>query len=170
VSTPTLQTTLTVVNITDDLVTALFGLCETYVPGLPNRYRGLRPIASADETGQAILVPCVMIQPVRQEPSMRTTGKMTKWYVFDFYFVVGQDTVDATVTDAASAAEIFVKLFSNNALGDGSNQFMTYPGQWVQSEMSKVEYSVPLVLGRPNGPKYFALGQFQLKVETFAVA
>jgi hypothetical protein len=106
---------------------------------------------------------------------MITTGKYQRWYAFDLYFVIGNDSVDQTVQDAESAAEILAKLFSNNALSDLTGgaptfKFKTYPSYWVNSEMGPISYSVPMLLGRPQGPKYFALGQFEHKVQTFAVA
>jgi hypothetical protein len=147
------------------------------VPGLPNRYRGLRPIASADETGQAMLVPCLMIQPVRLEPSDdRTTGKMTSAGTSSTSTSSsgndsgGRDRPPTPPRPPRSSS----KLFSNNALSDLTGgaptfKFKTYPGllgaraRWAR----RWSYSgARCVLGRRNGPKYFALGQVRaLKVQ-----
>jgi hypothetical protein len=68
---PSLQTTLTVVNYTDQITEAYRGLMQTYVPGLPNFYKGLRPIASEE-----VLVPCLMVQPVSLEPADDHDGQV----------------------------------------------------------------------------------------------
>lgn len=154
------------VNVTDGLTDTLLTLCKTYIPGLPNRYKGLQPIES-----QGVSIPCVMLQPVSTAPAMNTTAKFQKFYLFDFWFAVGDGTVAATVVRATDAGEIFMKLFSNNALNDRTtatptNKFKTNGSLWVDSEMTRVEYSVPFIMEKPNYPKYVALGNFQLKLQT----
>ena len=79
--------------------------------------------------------------------------------------------MDDAVVQATDVAEIFMKLFSNNALNDrgtigATNKFKTNGSEWVDSEMSRVECSVPFLLGKPNAPKYVALGNFQLRLQT----
>ena len=153
-------------NVIDGLTELLLGLCKTYVPGLPNRYKGLRPITAED-----VNVPCVMLQFDNVAPSMITTAKYQKLYLFDFWYAVGGSTVDDAIVQATDVAEIFMKLFSNNALNDrgtagATNKFKTNGSEWVDSEMSRVECAVPILLGKPNAPKYVSLGNFQLRLQT----
>ncbi len=151
-------------NTTDYLTEILLGLCKTYVPGLSTLYKGLRPISAND-----VNVPCVMIQPVGVDARMITTAKFQRLYTFDFWYVVGDSTVENTVIKAGDVAEIFMKLFSNNALNDleaaATNKFKTNGTEWVDSEMTRIECSVPFELGRPTAPRFVALGNFQLRLQ-----
>ena len=153
-------------NRWDEIAELLLDLCKTYVPGLPNRYKGLRPISAED-----VNVPCVMVQPETVTLNMNTTAKYHKEYLFDFWYAVGGSTIDDTVIMATDVAEIFMKLFSNNALGDrgtvgATQKFKTNGSEWIDSEMTRVECSVPFLLGKPVGPKYVSLGNFQLRLQT----
>ena len=174
-SNTTIQTTLIslgqitgLANVTDNLTETLRGLFKTYIPGIPaeSNYKGLRPVSSED-----VKIPCTMIQPVSIAPAMKTTAKYEKIYTFDVWYVVGDDNVEGCVVKSTDIAEIFMKLFSNNALNDqgtaaNTNKYKTNGTLWLDSEMSRVECSVPFVLGRPNSPKYVALGNFQLRIQT----
>ncbi|MFA5937593.1 MAG: hypothetical protein WC822_06985 [Candidatus Paceibacterota bacterium] len=155
-------------NITDNLTETLMGLFRTYIPGIPaqSNYKGLRPVSAED-----VKIPCTMIQLVSVDPAMKTTAKYKKIYTFDVWYMVGDDNVEGCVVKSTDMAEIFMKLFSNNALNDqgqaaNTNKYKTNGNLWVDSEMSSVEYSVPFLLGRPNSPKYVALGNFQLRIQT----
>jgi hypothetical protein len=157
------------VNVTDGLTEILISLVKTYIPGITNTYKGLRPIDAED-----VNVPCVMIQPVSIDPKMVTTAKFQKLYLFDFWYVVGAGTVDECVVQATDVAEIFMKLFSNNALNDqgtanNTNKYKTNGSNWIDSEMTRVECSVPFMLGKQNAPKYVALGNFQLRIQTVSL-
>lgn len=177
------------VNITDVQAETILALMKKFAPGMTNFLKGLRPISA--EGGAPI--PCVMVQPMSIQAVMNTTAKYNKHFPFDIWYVVGASSIEETVELATSAAEIFVKLFSNNALNDqGSgfetNSFKKYSGfglggfgmgpygvgnsaetNWLDSEMSRVEWSVPFLSGRPGGPKYIAVGNFQLTTETQAL-
>lgn len=175
----TIQTTLItrgassgLVNVTDEMTMFLLGLCKQYVPGLTNFYKGLRPVSA-----EAISIPCAMIQPMAIRPAMSTTAKFHKYRPFDIWYVVGSSTIEKTVEDATSVAEAFTKLFSNNALNDQgtaqeTNRFKKYSAggpadlNWLDSEMTTVEWSPAFLSGRPSGPKYMAVGNFLLTLET----
>jgi hypothetical protein len=152
-------------NLTDNIYGLFYTLIQTYIPGIPTIHKGIRPIASEN-----VNIPCVMIQPKNVEAKMVTTVKFQKWYVYEFWFLAGGDTVDDTTQKTTDIGEIFQKLFSNNALNDrtttATNQFKTYTTNWVDSEMSQIEYGIAFLLGRPNGPKYAALGRFEIKIQT----
>lgn len=156
-------------NLTDNMAEALLTLAKTYIPGITNFYKGVRPISSED-----VQIPCLMLQPLNVDARMVTTAKYQKWYFFDFWFGVGDASVEKTTVKVTDVGEAFIKLFSNNALSDqgtagATNKFKTNGTTWVDSEMTKVDYSVAFRLERPggqNGPKYVALGNFQLKVQT----
>lgn len=175
----TIQTTLIsrgasagLVNTTDDMAMFLMGISKKYIPGLANFYKGLRPISSEE-----IAVPCAMIQPMAIKPVMNTTAKFHKYRPFDIWYIVGSSTIEKTVEDATSVAEAFTKLFSNNALNDQgtaqeTNRFKKYSAggptdlNWLDSEMTTVEWSPAFLSGRPGGPKYIAVGNFLLTLET----
>jgi hypothetical protein len=153
-------------NVIDELTETLVGLCKTYIPGIPNVKKGLRPIESED-----VPVNTIMIQFLNVAPNMKTTAKYEKFYVFDFWYIIGDDSVDECMVKATDLAEIFMKLFSNNALNDqgqvaNTNKYKTNGSQWQDSEMTRVECTVPFVLGRPNTSKYVSLGNFQLRIQT----
>ena len=152
-------------NITDSFLEIFKGLIKAYIPGVPNFYKGLRPFES-----ESVQLPCILVQPVEVIAAMSTTAKYMKWYPFDFWFAVGADSIDDAVVKCSDVGEIFMKLFSNDALNDrattATNKFKTNGVNWVDSEMSKVSFGVPFLFGRPNGPKYCALGCFQLKLQT----
>ncbi len=152
-------------NLTDNLMEIFKGLVQTYIPGIPHFYKGLRPFES-----ESVQLPCVLLQPVEVQAKMSTTAKYEKWYPFDLWFAVGADSVDDAVVKCTDVGEIFAKLFSNNALNDrgvaNSNQFKTYGTNWVDSDMSKISYGIPFLFGRQGAAKYCALGCFQLKIQT----
>lgn len=168
-----IQTTLVTLGAGAGLVDDVDGyietfrtLMQTYVPGLPNFYKGLRPLAAED-----IAFPCVMVQPVNLNSDMTTTAKTHTFWLFDFWYVVGDDSVDGCTVKMTNVGMIFRKLFSNNALNDrgtagATNQFKTYGTNWVDSKMSKIDFGVPIKFDRPNGNTYVAVGNFQLRLET----
>ena len=175
----TIQTTLIsrgamsgLVNVTDNMVMFLMGLTKQYIPGLSNLYKGLRPISSEE-----ISIPCAMFQPMSIRADMNTTAKYHKYRPFDVWYVVGGSTIEKVNEDATSVAEAFTKLFSNNAKNDlgsasESNNYKKYSAggpsdlNWLDSEMTTVEWSPAFLSGRPGGPKYIAVGSFLLTLET----
>jgi len=159
-SAPSVQTTLTVTNFTDDKANALVALFKTYIPGLTNVMKFVRPIG--DKT---LPLDCLMVQPKMADPRMLTTAKYETWYFFDLYYYVGGASIEAVGVKVTAVAETFMKLFSQNALGDGSVKFKQYEPYWTNSEMSRFEFSPAFLLGR-EGPKYAAVGYCQLKVMT----
>jgi hypothetical protein len=141
-------------------------LITTYVPGLPAFYKGLRPLESED-----VNVPCTMIQPLALNSDMTTTAKTHTFWLFDFWYVVGDNTIDATTVKMTNVGMIFRKLFSNNALNDrgtagATNNFKTYGTNWVDSKMSKIDFGAAIKYGRPDTFTYVAVGNFQLRLET----
>ena len=161
----------------DDYVECFRALVGAYVPGLSNFYKGLRPIESED-----VALPCVMVQPLADDTDMTTTAKTHTFWPFDFYYAVGDDTVEACQVKITNCAMIFRKLFSNNALNDrtagATNQYKTYqatpfgsytPGAnvtWTNSSMKGGQIGVPILSGRPDRSKYYAAGYFRLTLET----
>jgi hypothetical protein len=160
------------INVTDDMTMFLLGLIRQYAPGLSNFYKGLRPISA-----ESISIPCAMVQPMSIAPMMNTTAKFHKKRPFDIWFVVGGTSIEECVENCTSVAEIFTKLFSNNAKNDlgsasESNNYKKYSAggpsdlNWLDSEMTTVEWSPAFLSGRPGGPKYIAVGSFLLTLET----
>ena len=162
----------------DDYVECFRALVNYYVPGLPNFYKGLRPLSSED-----LNIPCAMVQAVSDVSEYTTNAKIHTFWPFDFYYVVADDTVDACSVKVTNCAMIFRKLFSNDALNDFSTsgktlQYKTYQATpfgsytprsnvtWTNSEMKGGIVGVPFILGRPSGPKYAAAGYFRLTLET----
>ena len=160
------------VNLTNTMTEVILALALQYAPGLTTFYKGLRPLSA-----ESINIPCIMVQPMGVKASMNTTAKFHKYYTFDIWYVVGGESIEEAVEKCTSIAEIFIKLFSNDALNDqgsghDTNSFKKYSNSsidgvnWLDSEMSRVEWSVPFLSGRPGGPKYVAWGNFQLTTET----
>jgi len=174
-------------DITDGYATALAEIILEYAPGFGQILKGLRPFSAEDTP-----IPCVQIQSVESTKKIATNIKYLNHYIFDMWFGVGDSTIDATHAMVTSGAEIFKKLFSNNALNDvnsasKSNAFKVYNGfldgygsggfgaggfggtpeaPWLDSQMTKVLTSIPFLRGKANGPKYYAVGNFQLTLET----
>ena len=163
----------------DDYVECFHALVATYIPGLPNFYKGLRPLSSED-----LAIPCCMVQAVADQSEFATNARIHTYWPFDFYYVVGDDTIDACSVKVTNCAMIFRKLFSNNALNDfqynsgKTLQYKTYQATafgsytpssnvtWTNSEMKGGIVGVPFLLGKPSGPKYAAAGYFRLTLET----
>ena len=156
-----------VVNDVDVLTEAIMSLFRTYIPGLPP-LKGIRSFAVG--TNDSAPIPCVMVQPVELQASMITSARFNKLYPFDIWYSVGAETVEDVAVLVTDAGALFVKLFSNNALNDRtasppSNKFKANGTTWVDCEMTHISFSPALLSGRDPGPKYFALGQFQLKIQ-----
>jgi len=157
-----------VINDVDTQVETLIALVQQCIPGLPP-LKGLRSFAIEEQDRAPI--PCCMIQPVNVTPSMVTTARFQRWQTFDFWYAVGADTVEDVAVLVTDGGALFQKLFSNNALNDRSsnppsNKYASNGTSWIFSEMSAVNFSPALLSGRTPGPKYFALGQFQLRLQT----
>lgn len=155
-------------NDVDTLTEALMSLVNTYIPGLP-ALKGIRSFA-VEENDRAP-IPCCMIQPAKVTPAMVTTARFEKWYQFDLWFAVGGNTVEDVAVLSTDAGALFQKLFSNNALNDRngptpSNKYATNGTLWVFSKMDTIDFSPALLSGRDPGPKYFGLGNFQLRLQT----
>lgn len=164
-----IQTQLTgASNQIDNLYQQLKTLFETYIPGIPNVYRGVISIGSEE-----LKFPCALIQPETDEATQINSGKQQDWYVFDIYWYVADSNWQATIKQSTDIGEILKKLFSNNALNDLSSsstkKFMQNPGFWLDAKMSLIRYAPPLIFDRPNRPKYRTLGHFQLRLQTVVI-
>ena len=157
-----------VVDDVDALTSAIIGLFNTYFPGVP-AFKGWRNLGV--NVQDRAPVPCIMIHSASVAPAMVTNQRFQKWYEKGIVFVVGGDTPEECETSVTNVGALMQKLFSNNALNDlsaspPSNQFMTYPGNWLDSAMGSIDFKAAFISGRPEGPKYFSYGEFNLRLQT----
>lgn len=126
-----------VVDDVDNLTTALQSLFATYFPGVP-ALKGWRNLGVNDQDRAP--VPCIMIHSAAVSPKMVTNQRFEKWYQKGIVFVVGGDTPEECEVSVTNVGAFMEKLFSNNAMNDietssPSNQFMQYPGYWLDSAL-----------------------------------
>lgn len=159
------QNTLSATNYTLQIQQQIGALVLKYIPGLGKVYNSVRYVSNPIVKDQA-QIPCAMIQPLRDEPSMITTAKYHSFYSYKVFFMLADDDPDNLIVKLTDVGNIFQKLFSNNALGTLNNQFKQYSPYWLDSEMTPMDYSVPIVLGRSPGPKYYAIGDMNLRMQT----
>ena len=155
-----------VINDVDNLTSALLSLFGTYFPGV-KALRGWRNLGTADQDRAP--VPCIMVRARNVATKMETSARFTKWYEMGIVFVVGGDSPEECEVNVTGAGAFMEKLFSNNALNDrnsgNSNQFMVYPGNWLDSAMGNISFEPAFISGRPQGPRYFAYGEFNLRLQ-----
>ena len=155
-----------VINDVDNITAALIALFGTYFPGVP-ALRGWRNLGTSDQDRAP--VPCIMIRSKNVAPKMETSARFTRWQEMGIVFVVGGDTPEECETSVTAVGAFMEKLFSNNALNDcgsgNSNKFMTYPGNWLDSAMGVINFEPAFKLGRDNGPKLAAYGEFNLRLQ-----
>lgn len=166
----TIPTSLTVVNETDVRGQALLALILQYAT--IQGYYGFRSFgANTGPSGSSVSFPCVMIDPVKQDLKMARLGKYILKITYMIYFFCQESSPDAIVTQATGIAEIFAKLFSNNALGDGTPRFKQYPNPgggyyWLNSEMSVIDWSTSFLNSTPdNLQTYMRAGRVQFEIE-----
>ena len=156
-----------VVDDVDALTVKLQDLFKTYFPGVP-ALKGWRNLGVNDQ--ERAPVPCIMIHSEDVSPKMVTSQRFEKWYAKGIVFVVGGDTPEECETSVTNVGAFMEKLFSNNALNDiatvPTNQFMAYPGNWLDSAMGAITFKPAFISGRPEGPKYFSYGEFSLRLQT----
>lgn len=154
-----IETTLNVTNETGVRAQALADLVKQYVGEIKAAYMGHRPIGKDDLT-----FPCVMVDVVNAKAVMVTTGKYTcHWTVKLYYYIVSSNRDDLLVKQT-EVMEALIKLFSNNALSDGTNRFKTYPGYWLDSEMLSMEYSGTFAWEKPDRADFARAGLLTLEL------
>jgi hypothetical protein len=153
------STTLTVINETKIRGEALLALIAQYVPGIVGRYYGWRSIGTSD-----LNYPCAMVEPKSQVPTMVTTGKYQINLVYSIYIYAVDNTQEPLASLVTSMMETMVKLFSNNALGDMSNKFKSYPGYWLDSEMKSITFSPYFINAAPNTAKFMKAAVMQFEI------
>lgn len=154
-----IETTLNVTNETYLRTNALIDLVTSKIGYIRQGYHGHRPIGKDD-----LVFPCVMVECVDTKATMTTTGKFTvRWTVHLYYYVVSSNR-DDLIRKQTDVMEALVKLLSNNALGDGSNQYKTYPGFWLDSEMKEMSYSGTFAWEKPDKADFARAGRMVLEL------
>jgi hypothetical protein len=156
-------------NVLDEKVEAIRSLLTLYAGGLGKICKGILP--PGDEN---IVVPSVYLQAAKIDAKMYTTGKYHRFWPVAFVFFNGDDNPEKAVEKCTDAGIIFVKLFSNNALGDlqtanpASLNFKQYNPYWINSEMTTISISglIKWLGNAETGPKYYSIGTFMLTLET----
>jgi hypothetical protein len=159
-----IRTTLTSVNNTIDSRGAeIIRLLKLYIPEFLEVYYGHRPIGAED-----IKFPCAMVEPMRTEQKLTTTGIYDIYATYNVYFYFLNSNRDGLVNIATDAMECLTKLFSNNALNDlngaHSCKYKTNPGFWIDSEMMQAEISPSFKWAKDEQPLYCRAGLFVLQV------
>lgn len=167
----------------DDKIEAIRAILRTYIPGVSNVLKGIRP--PGDEE---IPFPCFMVGAGGVRATMRSTAKYdTRWTV-DVFWMVGDSNPEAAEQKGTNILMLLRKLFSNNAstitgagYGNGpygqdpygdpwpsaaANSFRQYLPYWVDSEQTKNDKS-PLFKSFGDGPKYTVVGHFSLTLQTW---
>lgn len=172
-------------DIIDDQVEAMRAIMRVYIPGLGNFLKGIRPIGD-----ESIPVPCLMLQARKFDPQFITTAKMHRYTMVQMVYYVGNDNPETAALMCSNVAVILAKLFSNNGLSDimpggvgfgvspygddpygdpypdaNSNSFYQYDPYWLSATVTEAGISPLFKFWGDNGPKYVAIGTFQLKLE-----
>ena len=152
-----IETTLNVTNEALKRTRALLDLITLNIGYIRNSYLGHRPIGTDD-----IAFPCVMIDVVDSKAMMYTTGKYDVSWTVNIYFYVVESNRDDLVKKQTEVMESLIKLLSNNALDDAltthTNQYKTYPGFWLDSEMTAIHYSGTFAWSRPDKAQWARAG------------
>jgi hypothetical protein len=152
-----IDTTLNVVNEAGRRTRALLDLITSNIGFIRAGYLGHKPIGTDD-----LVFPCVMIDVVDSKAHMYTTGKYDVSWTINIYFYVVESNRDDLVTKQTETMEALIKLLSNKALDDAltthTNQYKTYPGYWLDSEMTSIHYSGTFAWTRPDKAQWARAG------------
>ncbi len=155
------SSSLTYVNETDIRGRALLDLILQYAStdGAYNLsgYYGFRPMGAAEPN---VVFPCVMIDPQSTDAKMDRLGKYRLTIAYNIYFYCIESSPEAVVSLADSIGEYLMKLFSNNALADGTPKFKQYPNgsggyYWLDSEMTPVTWSTTFTNAEPSNQQNY---------------
>jgi len=151
---------LTVVEFFDIRVKELKRLITQYI-GVSSIYEWHRPIGL--QAPWAVNFPCIQIQPQRWEPSLETNAKFDFWGQVILYVYCTNQQPEGAGTQCMNFASTLEKMLSNNALDDlqtagRTNRYYVHDGFWIESNLSAMEFSPPIHLGRDEGGERFAVG------------
>ena len=131
-------------NDIDARAQTILSLVKQYIPGFVDRRYGWRAQGTMPSE---IQFPLFRIVPMSVVPKMYATGKWKVSITYDLWMDFTEDNETNLTTLQASGVSAVMKLFSQNALADGSTKFKQYqPGTgagWNESEMVSFRMGPP---------------------------